>query len=81
MKKIYTISVRCSKCNTLLYRYKKEGGGTLIKCYADMIIKDCTKGDLQCHNCDQKFARQVIIHNRPAHKIIKGKVFVRGHHG
>ncbi len=81
MKKTYTIAVHCSKCKFLLYDYKKEGAGTLIKCYADMIIKDNTKGDLKCPNCGQEFARHAIIHNRPAHKIIGGKVFVRGHHG
>lgn len=77
----FTIAVHCNKCLSKLYRYKKEGGGTLIKCYADMIMEDYTKGDLTCPNCNQEFARYAIIHNRSAHKIIKGRVFVRGHHG
>lgn len=77
----YAIAVHCAKCKELLYRYKKEGAGTLIKCYVDMITKDFTNGDLKCHKCGQEFARHAVIHNRPAHKIIRGKVFVRGHHG
>ena len=81
MGKTYTVAVHCAKCATLLCRYKKEGAGTLIKCYADMIMSDYTKGDLKCPSCGQEFARHAVIHNRPAHKIIRGKVFVRGHHG
>ncbi len=79
--KTYTIAVHCSKCKTLLYVYRKEGGGELIKCYADGILKDCTRGDLKCPACGQEFARHATVHNRSAHKIIRGKVFVRGHHG
>lgn len=77
----YTIAVHCNNCRSILYRYKKEGGGTLIKCYKDMIIEDYTKGDLLCPKCSQQFARDAIVHNRPANKIIGGKVFVKGHHG
>jgi DNA-directed RNA polymerase subunit M/transcription elongation factor TFIIS len=80
-KDTYTIAVHCNNCRSILYRYKKEGGGTLIKCYVDMIIEDYTNGDLKCPKCNQEFARNAIIHNRPAHKIIGGKVFVKGHHG
>lgn len=77
----YTISVHCSKCKTLLYKYRKEGGGELIKCYVDMIIDDHTQGDLKCPSCGQEFARLKSFHHRPAHKIIRGKVYVKGHHG
>ena len=80
-KNTYIIAVHCNACRTLLYRYKKEGGGHLLKCYADMIMSDYTKGDLRCPSCGQEFARNAIIHNRPAHKIIRGRVFVKGHHG
>lgn len=81
MRKTYTITIHCAKCQAMLYRYRKEGAGTLIKCYVDMIISDNTKGDLKCPACGQDFARHAIIHNRPAHKIIRGKVIVKGHHG
>lgn len=77
----YTITILCSKCQTSLYKYKKEGGGELIKCYISNILEDYTKGNLCCPNCGQQFAREAIVHNRPAHKIIGGKVIIRGHHG
>jgi hypothetical protein len=80
-QKTYTIAVHCLKCNGIIYRYKKEGGGTLIKCYVDMIIEDYTNGDLRCPGCGQEFARHATIHNRPANKIIRGKAYVKGHHG
>lgn len=81
MAKTYTITVCCARCGTELYRYRKDAPGALVKCYTDGILEDHTKGDLRCPKCDQEFARQALIHNRPAHKIIGGKVFVKGHHG
>ena len=77
----YTIKVICAKCQTVLYKYKKEGGGELVKCYTSNILEDFTKGDLCCPNCKQQFAREAMVHGRPAHRIINGKVNVRGHHG
>lgn len=79
--KIYTIHVHCAGCQTRLYRYRKEGGGNLVKCFVDGITRDYTNGDLRCPNCGQEFARSSKIKNRPVHKIIRGKVFVKGHHG
>ena len=79
--KIYVIDVHCQKCRARLYRYAKEGGGELIKCFVSGIQVDDTKGDLKCHSCGQEFARMAMVHNRPAHRIIRGRVFVRGHHG
>ena len=73
---VYVIKIYCMKCKTLLYKYRKEGQGHLIKCYKDGIIKDNTKGDLRCPKCKQLFAREVIYHNRQANKIIQGKVYV-----
>ena len=81
-KKSFVIKVLCSKCNSLLYLYNKEGAGALVKCYVDGILKDKTEGDLKCPKCKQEFARLTSkYHNRPAHKIIQGKVIVKGHHG
>lgn len=78
--KIFTISIYCSGCGAFLYKYQKEGPGSLVKCYTDRIIEDQTKGDLKCPSCEQQFARLTRIHNRPAHKIIQGKVSVKGHY-
>jgi uncharacterized Zn finger protein (UPF0148 family) len=77
--KHYLIEIYCSKCKTLLYEYEKDKAGHLIKCYKDMILVDKTNGDLKCPNCAQEFAREATIHNRPANKIIQGKVFHKGH--
>lgn len=78
-KRIFTLKIFCSKCNTLLYHYQKEGPGSLIKCFVDRITKDNTNGDLKCPKCSQEFARQSEIKGRPINKIIKGRVFTRGH--
>ena len=75
MKKI---QIYCSGCNALLYSYNKDIRGHLIKCYKDMIVDDYTNKDLKCPNCDQVFAREAVYHNRPANKIIQGKVFTKG---
>ena len=77
MKNFQTIKVYCEKCQTLLYKYHKDKAGHLIKCYKDRIIEDNTKKDLKCPNCGQQFAREAKYHNRPANKIIQGKVYVK----
>ena len=73
-----TIAIHCAGCNTLLYRYRKGGTGALVKCFEDRIARDYTNGDLRCHQCGQEFARARMFNGKPAHKIIQGKVFVRG---
>ena len=79
--KEFVIKIICVNCGTLLYKYKKEGPGSLVKCYVEGILKDYTRGNLQCPKCSQQFARLARYHNRPAHKIIQGKVVVKGHCG
>ena len=76
--KLYRIKIFCSKCNTHLYDYDKDKKGHLIKCYKDMIVRDLTKGDLMCPKCSQQFARDTMIHGRPANKIIQGSVYHKG---
>lgn len=73
-----TISIHCLGCRTLLYRYRKGGTGSLVKCYVDRIAEDRTAGDLTCPNCGREFARATTISGKPVHKIIQGKVFTRG---
>jgi uncharacterized protein YbaR (Trm112 family) len=72
-----TISICCSKCKTLLYKYHKSGQGGLVKCFIHKIVEDNTNGDLKCPQCKQEFARFRIIKGIPAHKIIQGKVFTK----
>ncbi len=76
MKKYKTIKVYCSHCKTLLYKYHKAGDGLLVKCYKERIKEDYTNGDLRCPHCGDEFARQRMIHGKPAHKIVQGKVYV-----
>ncbi len=73
-----TISIFCAKCQSLLYRYRKGGTGGLVKCFVEGIVEDRTAGDLRCPQCSQEFARFKMIGGRPTHKIVQGKVFVRG---
>ena len=76
MKK-YQIHISCRPCGSPLFDYWKEGEGHLVKCYADGINRDYTKDQHHCPECGTEFARDAIIHNRPAYKIIQGKVVVR----
>ena len=75
----FNIDVYCSNCRTHLYRYRKEGEGHLVKCYGSNVLKDYTNPEnpLHCHECGTEFARETMMHGRPAYKIIQGKVFVR----
>ena len=73
-----TIGIHCAACRSLLYRYRKGGSGGLVKCFVERIVEDRTHGDLSCPKCGQEFARERMFNGKPAHKIIQGKVFVRG---
>ena len=75
----HTIDVFCSKCRSQLFRYLKEGEGHLVKCYVSNISRRSTDEEkpLYCPECDTQFARDAMVHGRPAYKIIQGKVFVR----
>jgi hypothetical protein len=73
----HTIKIYCSQCRTLLYKYQKGGTGSLSKCFKEKILKDSTNGDLKCPYCKVQFAREAMISGKPAHKIIRGKVFVK----
>jgi hypothetical protein len=59
-------------------KYRKDIPGHLIKLYQHEIIENHTRGDLRCHKCEQVFARSAtMIHGKPAHKVIQGKVYVK----
>lgn len=73
-----SIDVVCAQCRQLLYVYRKGGSGGLVKCIPERILEDHTRGDLQCPNCGQQFARERAMGGRTVHKIIGGKVNTRG---
>eukprot|EP00308_Calcidiscus_leptoporus_P026304 CAMPEP_0119378156 /NCGR_PEP_ID=MMETSP1334-20130426/47437_1 /TAXON_ID=127549 /ORGANISM="Calcidiscus leptoporus, Strain RCC1130" /LENGTH=131 /DNA_ID=CAMNT_0007397277 /DNA_START=54 /DNA_END=449 /DNA_ORIENTATION=+ len=83
-----TVSVRCVKCSELLFRYKKKNGlkSKLVKCYVERIVADPSglldqladrsgqAAEWRCPACATAFARDALIHGRPALKIVGGKV-------
>lgn len=84
-----TVSVTCAKCRTLLFRYKKKNGlkSNLVKCYVERIVGDpegllsarvggdsATPHVWRCPTCSTEFARDALIHGRPALKMVGGKV-------
>ena len=66
------------KCATRLFKYKKGGNGSLVKCYVERIVadfrteEDQANGNLKCPSCGQEFARHALVHGRPAYKMIGG---------
>jgi len=76
---IYVIKIHCTQCNAFIYKYRKRSNGALVKCHPDRIIEDATRGDLKCPGCGQEFARLKTMKNRLVQKIIRGRVFVKGH--
>ena len=76
-------SVVCQKCSTTLFRYKKKNGlkSSLVKCYIERIVDDplgllaAERGsEMECPKCKSRFARDALIHGRPALKMVGGKV-------
>lgn len=72
-----TVTIFCSGCGALLYKYKKGGKGALVKCFKERIVKDHTTTPCQCPECQQVFARETLIRGAPAYKIIGGKVITK----
>ncbi|MDO6447052.1 hypothetical protein Q4493_14875 [Colwellia sp. 1_MG-2023] len=72
-----TVDVFCRECKTLLYKYRKGGKGTLVKCFKERIVTDYTDRVCHCPHCQQLFAREVMIRGVGAYKIIGGKVFIK----
>ncbi|ALS98992.1 hypothetical protein [Lacimicrobium alkaliphilum] len=72
-----TVDVNCAACRTALYKYKKGGKGSLVKCFVERISQDYTHTPCTCPGCGQVFARETMIRGTPAYKIIGGKVQVK----
>ena len=73
-----TIQVFCHTCNFLLLTYRKGGKGQLIKIHLHKILTDYTKVKGICPGCGVQFGREAVIKNRPALRVIGGKVFWKG---
>jgi len=69
-----TVDIFCTSCKKILFKYRKGGKGSLIKCFKERIVKDYTQDMISCPNCHQVFARDCLIRGTPALKIIGNKV-------
>ncbi|KPA53973.1 hypothetical protein [Photobacterium lucens] len=72
-----TVDICCSKCKTLLFKYRKGGKGALVKCFKERIVKDFTIEPATCPECGGVFARDTLIRGTPAFKIIGGKAIMK----
>jgi hypothetical protein len=70
-----SVDIYCNQCKTQLFKYRKGGKGSLVKCFKQRITKDFTVLPCTCPNCNAIFARDTLIRGTPAFKIIGGKVF------
>ena len=73
-----TIQVFCHTCKFLLLTYRKGGKGQLIKIHLHKILTDFTKVKGICPSCNVQFGRETVIKNKPALRVIGGKVFWKG---
>lgn len=74
---IKTVDVYCAQCKTQLYKYRKGGKGSLVKCFKARISQDFTEQPCVCPECGQEFARETMVRGTPAYKMIGGKVFAK----
>ena len=74
---IKTVDIFCSQCKQQLFKYRKGGKGSLVKCFKERIVKDFTHTLGSCPQCGQVFARDCLIRGTPALKMIGGKVTMK----
>ncbi|WP_162064108.1 hypothetical protein [Vibrio taketomensis] len=72
-----TVEIYCSSCKFQLFKYRKGGKGSLVKCFKERIVEDFTLVSCICPSCGREFARESLIRGVPALKIIGGKVTVK----
>ncbi|PRO72907.1 hypothetical protein C6Y40_13990 [Alteromonas alba] len=74
---VKTVQIGCLQCKTPLFKYRKGGKGTLVKCFKERIVEDHTATPCRCPGCGQEFARETLIRGVPAFKMIGGKVHMK----
>ncbi len=72
-----TVDVYCSRCKARLFKYRKGGKGSLVKCFKERINEDFTEQPCICPGCGGEFARDVLVRGTPAYKIIGGKAYAK----
>ncbi|PHI38948.1 hypothetical protein CBQ28_00065 [Pseudoalteromonas sp. GCY] len=71
---VRTVDIYCAGCRQQLFKYRKGGKGSLVKCFKERITQDFTTNQINCPKCEQEFARDTLVRGAPALKIIGGKV-------
>lgn len=71
------IHIFCMNCRTQLLTYRKGGKGQLVKIRLHKIVKDFTVDKGFCPECGTQFGREAVIRNKPALKVIGGKLFYK----
>lgn len=70
-------NIYCSQCNQKLFKYQKDGIGSLKRLYLDRIktLSDDSKL-LTCPNCNQQIAKLAVYKSegRPAYFLIMGSI-------
>jgi hypothetical protein len=69
-----SVDIFCAKCGCKLYRYRKGGKGSLVKCFKERITEDYTTAVGVCPECNTIFGREMLIRGAPSIKMIGGKV-------
>lgn len=69
-----SVDIFCAKCGCKLYRYRKGGKGSLVKCFRERITQDYTTAVGVCPECNTIFGREMLIRGAPSIKMIGGKV-------
>ncbi|WP_293750628.1 hypothetical protein [uncultured Paraglaciecola sp.] len=72
-----SVDIYCNGCKTQLFKYRKGGKGSLIKCFKQRITKDFTLVPCSCPKCKTIFARDTLVRGVPAFKMIGTKVFTK----
>ncbi|WP_286262965.1 hypothetical protein [Thalassotalea atypica] len=72
-----SVSIYCSMCQQQLFKYRKGGKGSLVKCFKARITRDYTTTPCTCPKCENTFARETLVRGMPAYKIIGGKVWFK----
>lgn len=49
-----SVQIFCSGCKTLLFKYRKGGKGSLVKCFIERIVEDHTAPPVSAPNVNKR---------------------------
>eukprot|EP00656_Telonema_subtile_P014250 TRINITY_DN17274_c0_g1_i2.p1 TRINITY_DN17274_c0_g1~~TRINITY_DN17274_c0_g1_i2.p1 ORF type:complete len:112 (+),score=14.24 TRINITY_DN17274_c0_g1_i2:49-384(+) len=66
-------------CGAKLFKYAKANGASskLVKVYRGRVVTDYTAGGTDCPKCAQQFAREDLVHGKPALRVLQGRVSMK----